>query len=278
MSVEPALPDSQTAPEQLQVLLGRVIREPALRDRVERDPDATLAELGLDEAARVAILGYGVERLLAYHFMAHARLYETISAFCGAAAKVLGPHRMHDEVRAWIDERGPKTAILRNVPEEFVAWAVPRWAADPELPPCLGPLAAHEVLKRTIRNDPRSVGEQNQIKIDLERPIACNGTARLLRYAWDLHRFPPTPEPEDAPEAGSFDLVGYRHADERPRFVQLEPRAAALLERLLAGQTLRAALFGACEALGEALDDNILASTALTLADLVDRHILLGGT
>ena len=76
----------------------------------------------------------------------------------------------------------------------------------------------------------------------------------------------------------SNSVVALLGADERPRFVQLEPRAAALLERLLAGQTLRAALFGACEALGEALDDNILASTALTLADLVDRHILLGGT
>lgn len=267
--------------QQVQSALGQIIRDPALRDRVAEDPQGTLAALGVDPANCEGMLGAGVERLLAYHRMVHQRLWNTIKTFIGGAAQGLGDERLHADVRAWIAEAGSRSVHLREVPAEFLVWARPRWDADETLPPWLGELAAHQVLIRTIRNDPRAVGEQNEIKIDLERPIACNATARVLRYRYAVHRLPKTLEPETEPDAmdEGHAVLGYRHPEHgKPRFLTLEPRASHLVERLLAGATLREALFGACEATGETLDDQILANTALTLADLVDRHVLLGGT
>jgi hypothetical protein len=264
-------------PTRVQSVLGRVARDPALRDRFADAPAATLIELGLDEQACASMLRYGAQRLLAYHEMVHNRLFGTIRTFIGSAADQLGRARLRAEVDAWIAEPGPKTPYLRDIPAEFLAWARPRWEADGSLPPWLSELAAHQVLIRTVRNDPREVGPQNDIKLELERPIACNATVRVVRYRWSVHRLPAQLGPEHAPEESRPTLIAYRRVDEQPAFIELEPRAAALLELLLAGKTLREALFGACAAMGEALDDQILASTALTLADWSDRHVLLGG-
>lgn len=265
-------------PQKIQSALGRVIREPELRARVATDADATLAELGLDEASRTAMLASGAERLLAYHSMVHSRLFRTIKTFMGGAAERLGDARLHADVHAWTRDQGSRSPYLREVPTEFFAWVRPRWEADEELPPWLCELAQHQISIRELRNDPRELGPQNEVKIDLERPIACNATARIVRYHWSVHELPRelgAAEPKLYAEPQS--VVAYRDRDDRPRFVDIGPRAAHLLARLLAGATLREALFGACEAMGEALSDEILATTALTLADLVDRHVLLGG-
>ncbi|MFO7563702.1 MAG: hypothetical protein R6X02_13725 [Enhygromyxa sp.] len=261
----------------VQAVLGRVARDPALRDRFAQAPEATLGELGLDEGERAGMLRYGPSRLLAYHEMVHTRLLGTIRTFMGGAAERLGRDRLRAEVDAWIAEAGPKTRYLRDVPAEFLAWARPRWEADASLPPWLPELAAHQVLIRTIRNEPREIGAPTGVKLDLDRPIACNPTVRVLRYRWSVHRLPKQLGPEDAPAEDAPIVIGHRNRAQRSSFFELEPRLAHMLELLLAGKTLREALFGACEAVGETLDDAVLSDAALVLADLHDRHVLLGG-
>ena len=269
--------------ELVQAALGRIIREPELRRRVAIEPDATLASLGLPEHERVGMLAAGVERLIAYHEMVHSRLQRTIAAFIGPAAELLGSARLRADVDAWVREVGSTSAYIRDVPAEFLSWARPRWDADAEQPPWLAELAAHHIEIRSIRHDPRPTGEPNDVNLELDRPIVCNGTTRVLRYRWAVHHSPTPPlqfGPSHAPEpiADGHAVIGYRHPKhQQPRFVDIKPRSAAMLERLLAGQSLRAALFGACEAMGEQLDDQILSVTAVTLADLVDRQVLLGG-
>ncbi len=263
--------------ERVQSILGRVARDAALRDRFAAAPDDTLAELGLDARERAGMLGCGPKRLLAYHEMVHGRLFKTIRSYLGPAAEQLGSDRLRADVDAWIAEPGPKTRYFRDIPAEFLAWVEPRWAADESLPPWLLELAHHQVLIRTIRNDPRPVGEPTGVGLDLDAAIACNQTVRLVRYEWAVHHLPKQPTPRQAPAAEPTTVIAYRGHDEQPAFVDVKPRSAHMLERLLAGATLREALFGACEAMGETLDDAILSVTAVTLADLIDRHILLGG-
>lgn len=267
MSAEPTL---------VQSVLGRVARDPGLRDRFAAAPEATLAELGLDEGQRAGMLRHGPGRLLAYHEMIHARLLKTIRSFLGVAAQHLGDERLRVEVDAWIAGPGPKTPYLREIPAEFLAWAGPRWSADESLPAWLVELASHQILTRTVRNDPRETGEPTEAGLELDRPIACNGTIRVLRYRWAVHRLPKRPTPEQAPVEDPVTVIAYRGRDAKPAFVEIKPRSAHMLELLIAGKTLREALFGACEALGENLDDQILSVTAVTLADLLDRHVLLG--
>jgi hypothetical protein len=265
-------------PLRVQATLGRVARDSGLRDRFEQAPEATLLELGLDERERAGLLRYGPARLLAYHEMVHTRLFGTIRTFMGAAAERLGRERLRADVDAWIAEPGPKTPYLRDIPAEFLTWARPRWEADGTLPPWLAELAVHQILIRTLRNDPRAVGEPNDIKLDLERPIACNPTVRVVRYRWSVHRLPKQLGVGDAPVEDQPIVIAYRGRDDQPKFVDIKPRSAHMLELLLAGKSLRDALFGACAALNETLDDQILGATALTLADLLDRQVLLGRT
>lgn len=266
-------------PDQIRSALGQVIRDRAIHDRIVEDPSAALAALGLDERTRAGMLACGPQRLLAYHHMVHGRLFKTVRTFVGDAARRLGDDRLRADLDAWIADPGPKTVYLRDVPAEFLSWARPRWDADPSVPAWLGELAAHQICIRTIRNDPREVQPQTEVGIELEQPIVCNATVELVRYRWAVHRLPTKYDPEAEPELTTegHAVIAYRHADDQPRFVDIKPRSAHMLELLIAGKTLREALFGACEAMGETLDDEILAVTAVTLADLIDRHVLLGG-
>jgi uncharacterized protein len=263
--------------ERVQSVLARVARDSALRDRFERAPDATLAELGLDARERAGMLSAGSKRLLAYHEMVHGRLFKAIRTFIGGAADRLGHDRLRADVDAWIADPGPKTPYFLEIPAEFLGWAQPRWEADSSLAPWVAELAAHQVLIRTIRNDPREIGEPTGKGLDLDAPVACNGTVRVVRYRWAVHRLPKRLGPEQEPAHEPAIVIAYRGPDHQPSFVDIKPRSAHMLEQLLAGASLRAALFGACEAMGETLDDAILSVTAVTLADLFERHVLLGG-
>jgi hypothetical protein len=262
----------------IQAVFGQIIRDPALRDRVAAEPDATLQALGLAQVDRVGMLGAGVERLLAYHEMVHDRVQQTVRTFIGPAAPLLGDARLRHDIDGWIASPGPKSPYLRELPAEFLAWVRPRWDDDAALPPWLGELAAHQVMIRAIRNDPRPIGHARDSKLELDRPIVCNGTTRVLRYRWAVHRLGRQVAASDAVEhmPEGHAVIGYRDSGGVPRFVDSKPRSAHMLERLLAGQSLRDALLGACAAMAEQLDDEILSITAVTLADLVDRGVLLG--
>lgn len=258
---------------------GQIVRDGALRGPLRAKPEATLEKLGLDQRERSGMLEVGSKRLLVYHEMVHARLFKLIRSFLEGAGEQLGDARLSDDVREWIAAVGPRSRYLRDVAAEFLDWVRPRWEADASLLPWLFEYCHHVVAVRTIRNDPRAPGSPTDAKLELERPVAYNPTTSLFRYRFAVHRLP-TPfsiEREPEPLDGSV-VVGSRHPDDdQPHFFVLEPRSAHLLERLLANATLRDALFGACEAMGETLDDQILSATAVALADLMDRRVLLGG-
>jgi len=263
--------------ERIQSALARIARDSALRDRFEQAPDATLAELGLDARERAGMLSASPQRLLAYHQMVHGRLFKAIRTFIGGAADRLGHDRLRADVDAWIADPGPKTPYFLEIPAEFLAWAQPRWEADSSLAPWVAELAAHQVLIRTVRNDPREIGEPTGKGLELDGPVVCNGTVRVVRYRWAVHRLPKRLGPEQEPAHEPAIVIAYRGPDQQPSFIDIKPRSAHMLERLLAGASLREALFSACEAMGETLDDAILSVTAVTLADLFERHVLLGG-
>jgi hypothetical protein len=264
---------------EVQQAFGRIVRDGSLRDRLRDDPGGTLAELGLDERERVGMLGAGTKRLLVYHEMVHARLFKTVRSFLEGGGERIGEDRLSADVREWITASGPKSRYLRDITAEFLVWVRPRWDADESLPPWLAEYCDHVVAVRTIRNDPRAIPAQTDVKLELDRAVVCNPTARVYRYSWAVHRMttPLLPDHEPAPLAGQW-VVGSRHPeDEQPHFFEIKPRSAQLLERLLAGHTLHDALLQACAAMGETLNDEILSSIAVALADLSDRQVLLGG-
>jgi hypothetical protein len=92
-----------------------------------------------------------------------------------------------------------------------------------------------------------------------------------------VHELSADPEARDVPRRVDTALFVYRDAEHEVRYLALTPFGAAVVEVLLAGQTLRDAVFGAASAAGVALDDQALVSAAALLEDLKTRGALLGG-
>ena len=53
--------------------------------------------------------------------------------------------RFDQDFARFVDEVGPRTHYLRDVPAELFAWAEPRWRGDPRVPAYLPDLASFEL-------------------------------------------------------------------------------------------------------------------------------------
>ena len=98
---------------------------------------------------------------------------------------------------------------------------------------------------------------------------------RMITLGWAVHELP-REDVAAEPEERSVSLLAYRDAQHRARYLALTPLAAAILERLIAGEALGAAMIGACASQGRPVDDAVLAGAARLLADLGERGVLLG--
>lgn len=185
--------------------------------------------------------------------------------------------RFDSDYARFLQERGPRTHYLRDVPREFFDWVRPHWDGDAGVPQYLADLAAHELDAFELASfdappEPRPVAE-----IDLERPAVLSPTMRLVRYRWAVHELPDEPDVATAsvePEQRAVALVGYRDAEHAVRWLELTPLAAGIVERLAAGDAFDIAIRRSCADQGAQAD---LADVARLLSDFGARGILLGG-
>jgi hypothetical protein len=185
--------------------------------------------------------------------------------------------RFDTDVARFLEDAAPRTHYLRDVPRELFAWAEPRWRSSAEVPAYLPDLAAHELAAFAVAaaEDPgegaASVGE-----VALDRPVVLAGSARLATYAWAVHALDDDVDATGLPARRDVNLLGYRDAEHVVRWLALTPLAGAIVGRLLAGETLGAAIAGACAAFATAPAD-VGADVAKLLADLGERGVLRGG-
>jgi hypothetical protein len=176
----------------------------------------------------------------------------------------------------FLDERGPHTHYLRDVPREFFDWAHPLWEPD-ERRSYLVDLGAHELNcfelgSVDVGAEPAPVAE-----VDLARPAVLSAAMRLVHYRWAVHGLSDDPSDSSAwakPERRAVALVGYRDADHAVHWLELTPLAARIVERLGAGDPLGVAITQSCTDRGAVAN---LDEVAGLLADLGARGILLGG-
>jgi len=239
-------------------------------ERVAADLPGLLAEHGVAPADQAAISRHGA-RLLLYRKMVHNRLRGVVEDFLPRTAEQLGKPRLRAEVAAFMAERAPRSVYFREVPGEFLAWAIPRWRADPGLPAFLVDLARHEWLDGEVSHAADGGEPARGAPLAIDQPVQLDGSAQLRRYDFAVHR------DDDPPAREPTHILAYRDRETlRVRLLELTPRAAAVCARLLAGEALQAALVGACAEVGEALDDEFLAAMASFFADLGERGVLLG--
>jgi uncharacterized protein len=204
-------------------------------------------------------LGSVIERML-------PRTRARMNAACGG--------RFDADLATFADEVGPRTHYLRDVPAELFAWAEPRWRADPSVPAYLVDLAAYELAAFAVGASASVRPGDASAEVALDRALAFAESARLLRFAWAVHELTEQ-SPDGEPPRRDVQLLAYRDAEHRVRWLELTPLAADVVERLQSGGTLGDAVQTACAEHG-VTPATVLADVARLLADLGARGVVLG--
>lgn len=265
--------------------MQRTISEPR-EEEIARDPRAWLEREGVSGPDAAAMAEIPAERLLIYRRLVRRGLRGAVRLEIPRTAARLGD-AFDAYVARFLEEELPRSHYLRDVAFEFVRWAAPRWAEDAAVPAYLADLARHELIAFVAGGslDAREAEAPGQpalpapvdAALELDRGVRFHGSATLVRYAYAVHRLQADEAARDEPAREPTALLVYRDAAHDVRYLALTPLAAAILERLLEGATLRDAVVSACAALGHPLDASVLSGAAAVLADLSERGALLGG-
>jgi hypothetical protein len=183
--------------------------------------------------------------------------------------------RFDADLARFLEEVGPRTHYLRDVPGEFFGWVRPRWTTDSSVPPYLPDLAAHELACFAIAASESRPTTESPGDVAPDRPLAFADSARRMRYGWAVHELSGDDSATDVPARREVDLLAYRDAQHKVRWLELSPLAAAITDHLLAGERLDEAIGTACEEhrTGPAA---VATDLARLLADLAERGVLLG--
>src|ERR1019366_8617498 len=95
--------------------------------------------------------------------------------------------RFDADLASFVDQVGPRTHYLRDVPAEFLAWADPRWRADARVPAYLPDLAAYELAHFAVAASAPAAPTPQLVEVALARPLAFLESTRLLQHAWAVH-------------------------------------------------------------------------------------------
>ena len=180
----------------------------------------------------------------------------------------VAPGSFESSIAAFLEHEGPRTAHLRDVPSEFLAFATPRWKKDERLPRWLADHAELELIDFVIGVAPRPAPPPPLADVSADLPLVFADPHKLVRLGWSVH--------EDTIAERDVTILVYRDGEHRTRFLELTRLAGLILERLLAGDALGPAMISACQTMGCALDQAVLEGAARLLADLGERGVLLG--
>ncbi len=181
--------------------------------------------------------------------------------------------RFDADFAGFVDALGPRTHYLRDVPAEFLAWAAPRWHTDPDVPPFLADLAAYELAAFSVSAADDAPAGAAPDEVALDRALVLHPSARRLRFAWAVHRLSEEVDARDTPEERATDLLAYRDEEHAVRWLELTPVAAAIVDRVVTGEALGAAVAAAHADRGAAFDPG---AVARLLAELAGRGIVIG--
>ncbi len=215
------------------------------------------------------------ERPLVYRKLVRNTLRDALALAIPRTIARLGP--LFDACfAAFLAEREFSSHYLRDVTRDFIAYFSSLAARDPRIAPYLPDLARLEALHIEIAAAPERAPAVERPALSLDSTLAFISAARLVRFGFAVHELSEALSDERSPASRVTHLLAYRSPDHNVRYLELTTLAAALLERLFAGASLRAALAMASEQSGHAVDDSVLESTARLLADLSERGVLLG--
>lgn len=253
----------------------RLIAETCLtRDGRERlsDLGGWLDEHGVTGEDRAAILGsggrLGVLRTLVRNnlggvaFRALSRTRRLVNAHANDA--------FDDDFVTFLDERGPRSPLLRDLPRELVEFLVPRWTDTEGVPPWAVELAEYELaLFEADAAPPSPTASTSAVaEVHLGSRFAVAEGAKLTRFTHAVQYVSEDAEDLQPPPLQETLMVVSRDPDGHVHATLLEPIGYDVVDGLFAGQPLGDAVRRAAERAGTELSPSLLEETAQTLAEL----------
>lgn len=267
----------KTTTEQMQAMVAKACFGKDAHRTFNRDLALFLRENGIVGEDAEALLAsprrLGLYRRLVRHNV--IGVIETMLEATKARIDARTPGELDRSIAQFLDEVGPKTPHLRDVPSEFLAFIAPVWRTNSNLPPWIVDYAELELVDFTISVAPRPNPPPPLLEVTAERPLVFSDPRRMVHLEWAVNAVP-RDDVQAEPEKRDVTILVYRDASHASRFLELTPLAGAILERLFEGDALGAAMVNACQAKSHPLDDQVLAGAARLLADLGERGVLLG--
>lgn len=242
------------------------------------------AELGddVDERDRVAI-GERARRLGLYRILLRQNVSATAASILPRTKALVdgaAPGAFAETVARFLDERGPRTHHLRDVPGEIVAFVrTSGFSRAESLPEHAVALAELEWADFEVNVAPRPPVSGALADLAPSRAVALAGPIRLVRQRFDLRPLfegSASSAHSCRPELSETRLLLYRDDAHATRWMALSVGAWALVDSLAQGHVLAVALERVAAASGSALDDSLLAGVAALLSDLASRGVVLG--
>jgi len=236
---------------------------------------ARIERSGVPEPDRDALLASDLSRLLVYRKLVRANLRDAMFSSIPRTMSRLGP--LFDEYfDRFLADCAPQTHYLRDVTVELLDFCAPLWPEDPRVPDWAMDLARHEAVQIEVGAKAGGAHDEGTGALELDAPVQFIEAVRLMRYGWAVHLLSEDLDDRTVPEPRRTDLFVYRSPEHEVRYLELTPLAAAILERLLAGQALGASIREACAALTVEVDEAVIQGSARVLADLGERGALIG--
>ncbi|HVY29266.1 MAG TPA: putative DNA-binding domain-containing protein [Polyangiaceae bacterium] len=255
----------------IESLLGELLLGPA------PSPDllAKLCKKHEISATDASALRDSYERLAVYRELVRGNLREALSLSIPRSMARLGP--LFDEYfDRFLQERAPRTHYLRDVTPELLEFCAPLWASDARVPRYLYDLALHESLHIEVSALPTLPRGHQAAPLTLEQGVDFGAALRHVSYHHAVHELPEDEQDRSVPSERQVQLLVYRSPEHEVRYLELTPVASGIVERLLAGESLGAAVTRAAAASGTSLTEAVLEGAARLLADLAERGVIRG--
>ncbi len=248
-------------------------------EAIARDLRSFLREHGVELQDIEAILA-APRRLAVYRSLVRnglAAVVQRMLARTRARMNAACNGRFDADLATFAQEVGPRTHYLRDVPSELFAWVEPRWRADTTIPVYLIDLAAYELAAFGVAASASVRVPEAGAPVALDRPLVFTESARLMHFAWAVHELDDDEpgDPAAEPPRRDVQLLAYRDAHHRVRWLELTALAAAVIQALLSGQPLGEAVQRACID-HDVVPAAVIPDLARLLSDLGERGVLVG--
>lgn len=227
-----------------------------------RDPQQVDAPEGIEER-RMAIY----RRLF----------YNNIEGFCSNAFPVLksvvDETHWHAMVRDFMVQHRCRSPLFNEIAREFIAF-LQQQRNDPADPPFLAELAHYEWVELAL-NIASADYQQTTLEADedaMQLVLQTTALAWPLAYQYPVHQISPQNQPQQ-PLPQPVYLLVYRNAEDKVKFIELNPVSARLLDLLNAGLTGTQAATQIAEELQHHNHEVVMTGARQLIVDWIQRGI-----